>query len=573
MSDRQVAFCCARKNNKERCQNFDKSAGAASSDKLDCSDRSILQAKTSPAKLFCCAKRQLSPTQCKETGFGDAVQIDCQSDDISENAKTRCCLDGRLPETLCKSKYGLKDRLPDRCVSKGPVVIDNSLGVEANLEKIACRVLPSDDKNAKTDETQKKMKQDPRRDNDLVSDKIKDLTSNGKRCVENLQLSINAIKTLTSQWRGDPTAKIADLSVLKQQSIAEVFEDATQAAIAAQKIQDSFSADNIDTTTNELLPANEVDNNKPPQCQDEWKSFKDQLRDVIANFKLLPDRFKNINLQATKIAFSSLDMGSIVWSESKNVCEFAEKLVSDIKKVKSQLDRKLNMVRKDLCEEAGKIVVGSIVGDLAICIRQARDKSTKADMIKNDEVYQRIKTKSDTIFSTLKRKCVSKPKDDGTNDASRFDGKTHRKFKFVLKGLKALDLTATKANVEQAIRQQNPDAEEVSVVVEKISRRTRRHLADSLNVKVEISAFGAPSNPDYESAIEISTGAEVVVEDDTIINPETPASPKDVEDTSEVPKYDNTNDDYQTASASSANVYHLTIGTVLSIVTFTRIIL
>merc|ERR1712100_304962 len=156
------------------------------------------------------------------------------------------------------------------------------------------------------------------------------------------------------------------------------------------------------------------------------------------------------------------------------------------------------MVRKDLCEEAGKIVVGPIVGNLAICIRKARNKFTKEDMDKNDEVYKRIKTKSDTIFSTLQRKCVVKPKDGSTNDASRFDGKTKRKLKFVLSSTKALDLTATKGNVEKAIKQQNPDAAEVSVVVEKISRRTRRRLADSqqLNVQVEISNFGAPSNPD-----------------------------------------------------------------------------
>lgn len=206
-----------------------------------------------------------------------------------------------------------------------------------------------------------------------------------------------------------------------------------------------------------------------------------------------------------------------------------------------------------------------LLGNIAKCMRQARGNSTEADRKKNAEVYNRIKDKADTIFSTLKRKCVAKAND---GNVRRFEGKTKRKLQLVLKGLKALNLTAIKTNVEKAVRQNNPDAEDI--VVETILERTRRRLDESVKVQVELSNFGAPPNPDYEGAIAESTGASaVVVTDDAILSAETSASPEDINDTSEIPTY--AEDDE--ANVSSGNVNHVAVCAVMSMLTFTRILL
>lgn len=198
-------------------------------------------------------------------------------------------------------------------------------------------------------------------------------------------------------------------------------------------------------------------------------------------------------------------------------------------------------------------------------MRQARGNSTEADRKKNAEVYNRVKDKADTIFSTLKRKCVAKAND---GNVRRFEGKTKRKLQLVLKGLKALNLTAIKTNVEKAVRQNNPDAEDI--VVETILERTRRRLDESVKVQVELSNFGAPPNPDYEGAIAESTGASaVVVTDDAILSAETSASPEDINDTSEIPTYPEDDE----ANVSSGNVNHVAVCAVMSMLTFTRILL
>merc|ERR1711924_135462 len=104
-------------------------------------------------------------------------------------------------------------------------------------------------------------------------------------------------------------------------------------------------------------------------------------------------------------------------------------------KVKKVLEEKLAMARTDLCKDAATFVTGPTVGKLAKCIREKRASTSADDNAKNDQVYDRVKAKTDVIFSTLRRKCVAAAATSAGQQSApkRFVARTLRKFKMLLK--------------------------------------------------------------------------------------------------------------------------------------------
>merc|ERR1712157_490754 len=164
--------------------------------------------------------------------------------------------------------------------------------------------------------------------------------------------------------------------------------------------------------------------------------------------------------------------------DSKSVCKFAGRLVSQLKKAEKHHKTRLQAARKLLCTKAGDLLKNKLVSNLYNCLRKAKRDARAAN--------------------------TTVAKQEADDDAKKFDANTLQRIKKLMGKIKKKVGSMTDAEKKAiadkfnaAVEKQNPDASNiVTTITDDISRRQlrdRRGLAASADVETTWDN-NAPSN-------------------------------------------------------------------------------
>merc|ERR1712003_467075 len=257
----------------------------------------------------------------------------------------------------------------------------------------------------------------------------------------------------------------------------------------------------------ERLEQKMSDMNKPKNCGAEFDALKAGFNAIVQEYKDLPSALKAKGVERVKMEFSDTDFGQVDLKDSRQLCKFAGRLVSQLKKAEKHHKTRLQAARKLLCTKAGDLLKNKLVSNLYNCLRKAkRDaraaNTTVAKQEADDDAkkfdantLQRIKK----LMGMMKKKCLVK--DNAKSDPARvvgaFKGKLKAKIKKKVGSMTDAEKKAIADKFNAAVEKQNPDASNiVTTITDDTSRRQlrdRRGLAASADVETTWDN-NAPSN-------------------------------------------------------------------------------
>ena len=109
-------------------------------------------------------------------------------------------------------------------------------------------------------------------------------------------------------------------------------------------------------------------------CGDEFDALKTAFNALVDDYNNLPTKLKAQGVQRVAFEFSETDLGSTDLEESQGLCDFAGRLVSQLKQAETHHKKRLTAARALICTEASKMF--KLISDMATCLHKARKDAT-----------------------------------------------------------------------------------------------------------------------------------------------------------------------------------------------------
>merc|ERR1712176_750965 len=456
-----------------------------------------------------CEKNRASgKTECGKPGQPTKKKPDCADVatdlDMSDQAvcKKALFLCGDLPAVVssCKTKcfengkFKAKDKACVRCRGKDSL---RAPGGEPG----------------KPGDKPEKRPFDPARVKDTIKQIADKLDEKGKKCVKRVAEATSKLRTQIRRWRDNTPDKEPESEEENEvKELSDVQAEIDETAEGSKDLENEFEDDTEGKAARaknlwERLEQKMSDMNKPKNCGAEFDALKAGFNAIVQEYKDLPSALKAKGVERVKMEFSDTDFGQVDLKDSKSVCKFAGRLVSQLKKAEKHHKTRLQAARKLLCTKAGDLLKNKLVSNLYNCLRKAkRDaraaNTTVAKQEADDDAkkfdrntLQRIKK----LMGMMKKKCLVK--DNAKSDPARvvgaFKGKLKAKIKKKVGSMTDAEKKAIADKFNAAVEKQNPDASNiVTTITHDTSRRQlrdRRGLAASADVETTWDN-NAPSN-------------------------------------------------------------------------------
>ena len=90
---------------------------------------------------------------------------------------------------------------------------------------------------------------------------------------------------------------------------------------------------------------------------------------IVEEYSSLPAKLKAKGVKRVSFAFSDTDIGNTDLNDSKSLCKFAGRLVSQLKKAETNHKQRLAEARKLVCIKAGAVLKNKLISNLSNCLR------------------------------------------------------------------------------------------------------------------------------------------------------------------------------------------------------------
>merc|ERR1712226_941566 len=354
---------------------------------------------------------------------------------------------------------------------------------------------------------------DPARVRDTIKQIGDKLDKNGKKCVKRVAEATSKLRTQIRRWRdNNPDKKPESEEETEVKELSDVQAEIDETAEGSKDLEDEFENDAEGKAAKaknlwERLEQKMSDMNKPKKCGAEFDALKAAFNAIVQEYTDLPSALKAKGVERVKIEFKDTDFGQVDLKDSRSVCKFAGRLVSQLKKAEKQHKTRLQEARKLLCTKAGDLLKKKLVSNLYNCLRKARRdaraaNTTVAKQEADDDAKRfdrntlhRIKK----LMSMMKKKCLVK--DNAKSDPARvvgaFKGKLRAKIKKKAGSMTDAEKKVIADKFNAAVEKQNPDA--TNIVTTITDSNTRRQLRDrrALSTSADVDTTwdnNAPSN-------------------------------------------------------------------------------
>jgi len=423
----------------------------------------------------------------------------CQSlTDKDKSKKRKCCVQGKLSGDVCKMFGGPKN-LPADCKAR---CYDNGKFKQDVKDCVRCRSLGTESKPA---DKVAKLPFDPVRVSDTIKEIASKLNENGKTCVKRVAAATSKLKTQIQRWRNNnPSQKEEPKEQTEIKELAEVQTEIDETVESSKKLENEFEDDDEGkahraklANLGERLQDKISDANKPSKCGTEFDALKTAVNAIVQEYSNLPAKLKSQNVQRVSLKFSETDLGRTDLKDSKSLCKFAGRLVSQLKKAETNHKKRLSAARKLVCTKTGELLKRKLISNMSNCLRKARrdartsnnaeaQKQANIDASKFDDNALKRVVK---LLGLMKKKCLMKDTKD--SKPARVSGVFSEKLKTKVKRKTSGDLTgedkkklAEKFN--DAVKKKYPEATDVATTVTETTGRRqlrpRRALAAAVNV-------------------------------------------------------------------------------------------
>merc|ERR1712157_548097 len=106
---------------------------------------------------------------------------------------------------------------------------------------------------------------------------------------------------------------------------------------------------------------------KAARAKNLWERLEQKMSDMNK-----PKNCGAKGVERVKMEFSDTDFGQVDLKDSRSVCKFAGRLVSQLKKAEKHHKTRLQAARKLLCTKAGDLLKNKLVSNLYNCLRKAK---------------------------------------------------------------------------------------------------------------------------------------------------------------------------------------------------------
>jgi len=234
--------------------------------------------------------------------------------------------------------------------------------------------------------------------------------------------------------------------------------------------------------------------NKPKKCGTEFDALKTGYNAIVQQYTDLPFTLKAKGVERVSLKFSDTDFGQTNLQDSKSLCKFAGRLVTQLKKAENNHKTRLQEARKLLCTKAGELLKNKLISNLYNCLRKAKRDAQASNTAAKQEADDDAKKFDDNtlhrikkIMSLMKKKCLMKDtvRSDPARVVGAFKGKLSTKIKKKSGSLTDAEKKVIADMFNAAVAKRNPAATNIVTIITDSTRRQlrpRRALAASADL-------------------------------------------------------------------------------------------
>lgn len=217
----------------------------------------------------------------------------------------------------------------------------------------------------------------------------------------------------------------------------------------------------------------------------------------MEDYSNLPAKLKSQRVERVSLKFSETDIGNTDLTDSKSVCKFAGKLVSQLKKAETNHKKRLSAARNLVCKKTGALLKQKLISNLSNCLRKARrdarasnnaeaQKQANDDASKfDDNALKRVQK----LLDLMKKKCLMK--DTPESQPEQVSGVFRESLKTKITRKKSGALTeAEKQQIakkfNEAVEKKYPSATNIETTVTETAGRRRLSARRALAAAVDI---------------------------------------------------------------------------------------
>merc|ERR1712157_702152 len=170
------------------------------------------------------------------------------------------------------------------------------------------------------------------------------------------------LRTQIRRWRDNTPDKEPESEEENEvKELSDVQAEIDETAEGSKDLENEFEDDTEGKAARaknlwERLEQKMSDMNKPKNCGTEFDALKAGFNAIVQEYKDLPSALKAKGVERVKMEFSDTDFGQVDLKDSKSVCKFAGRLVSQLKKAEKHHKTRLQAARKLLCTKAGDMM-------------------------------------------------------------------------------------------------------------------------------------------------------------------------------------------------------------------------
>merc|ERR1719174_2451594 len=345
---------------------------------------------------------------------------------------------------------------------------------------------------------------DPARVKETIKEIASGLNKGGNTCVRRVAQATAKLKTQIQRWRNNnPSQKEEPKEQSATKALSEVQSEIDETTESSKKLEDEFEDDAEGKTHRakaenfwERLQDKIATANKPKKCGAEFDKLQAAFNAIVDEYSSLPAKLKAKGVKRVSFAFSDTDIGNTDLKDSKSLCKFAGRLVSQLKKAETNHKQRLAEARKLVCIKAGAVLKKKLISNLSNCLRKAyRDaKKSNNDSTKKEAADDADKFDKNSfqrvlkMLRLMKKKCLMK--DTPESQPARVAGVFREKLKTTIRR-KAGQLTeddkkALAEKFNKAVADKYPNAINIETTITDSTSRRRLRPGRALAAAAEV---------------------------------------------------------------------------------------
>jgi len=456
--------------------------------------------------FFLCPDKKSGVLEDCRTEKAQEEKAACQRlKETDERKRGACCVQGKLSGDVCK-RFGGPDKLPTDCKTR---CYDNGKFKRDVKECVRCRgkggLGANDGNGGKPADKAAKQPFDPARVPDTIKEIASKLNEGGKTCVKRVAAATSKLKTQIQRWyNNNPSQKEEPKEQTEIKALSKVQSEIDETAESSKKLEDEFEDDaegkahraKVDSL-GQRLQDKISDANKPSKCGTQFDALKTAVNAIVEEYSNLPAKLKSQRVERVSLKFSETDIGNTDLTDSKSVCKFAGKLVSQLKKAETNHKKRLSAARNLVCKKTGALLKQKLISNLSNCLRKTRrdaraSNNAEAQKQANDDASKFDNNTLKRVLKLLdlmKKKCLMK--DTPESQPEQVSGVFRESLKTKIKRKKSGALTeAEKQQIakkfNEAVEKKYPSAMNIETTVTESAGRRRLSARRALAAAVDI---------------------------------------------------------------------------------------